>query len=134
MLDKLKKLIGYGERRSLSPEDSGISISAHEVKGSAEGSAIIAMTLNMLVDEMKSRFSEWDGLFDIKANNGHVVVSCLKGFEDKNTQNAIPCLWRRKSFIENCRLMGVSRIVFLDSIKQTFDLLKVEDVDIDDLP
>ena len=92
------------------------------------------MSLNMLVDEMKSRFPEWDGLFEIEANNGHVIVYCLKGFEDELTQEAIPCLWRRKSFIENCRLMGVARIVFMDKTKQKFSLLKVEDIDIDDLP
>lgn len=132
MLDKFKKLIGYGEKHAPSPESSGISV--HEVKGSAEGSAIIAMTLNMLVNEMKQRYQEWNGLFDIAANNGHVIVSCLKGLNDENTQKAIPCLWRRKSFIENCKLMGVSRIVFMDSINNSFSLLKVEDVDINELP
>ena len=30
--------------------------------------------------------------------------------------------------------MGVSRIIFMDSINKTFDLLKIEDVDINELP
>ena len=132
MFDKLKKLMGYGERNSSQHERSSIRVS--EVTGSEKGSAIIAMSLNMLVEEMKKRYPEWNGLFSISPNNGHVVVTCLKGFGDADTQKAIPCLWRRKSFIENCRLMGVTRIIFMDSINKTFDLLKIEDVDINELP
>ena len=132
MFDKLKKLLGYGGSNPSQQERTSISI--NEVTGSEKGCAIIAMSLNMLVEEMKRRDPEWNGLFSISPNNGHVVVTCLKGFGDADTQKAIPCLWKRKSFIENCRLMGVSRIIFMDSINKTFDLLKIEDVDINELP
>jgi hypothetical protein len=132
MLDKLKKLLGYGGGNS--SQQAKTSISINEVTGSEKGSAIIAMTLNMLVDEMKKSYPEWNGLFSIAPNNGHVVVTCLKGFSDEHTRKAIPCLWRRKSFIENCRLMGVHRIIFMDSTNKTFDLLKIEDIDINELP
>ena len=131
MLEKLKKLMGYGKEKPIEKEPP---IGFREVKGSTKGSEIIAMSLNMLVNEMTKSYPEWNGLFNIGTNNGHVIVTCVKGFKDNNTQKAIPCLWRRKSFIESCRLMGVSRIVFLDSTNNTFDLLKVEDVDVSELP
>ena len=49
----------------------------------------------------------------------HVLVKCHKGFDDTNTRKAIPCLWRRKSFVDNCKMFDVKRIVFLDSVNHT---------------
>ena len=100
------------------------------------GAFVICITMNAHINEMKQRFSEWDGLFDEVTvdGNGNVLVKCLKGFDDSNTKKAIPCLWRRKSFIENCVLAGVERIIFLDPIANTFDMLEVNKVDASKLP
>ena len=59
----------------------------------------------------------------------HVLVNFHKGFEDTNTRKAIPCLWGRKSFIENCRMFNVNRIVFLETVNRTFDELKPMEID-----
>ncbi len=132
MFEKLKKLLNFGDNKS--PKQDETSISFSEIQGSSKGSAIIAATLNMLVNEMKKQYPEWSNLFEITPNNGHVLVTCIKGFEDENTKNAIPCLWRRKSFIENCRMMGVKRIIFMDSKNKTFDILNTDVVDVNNLP
>ena len=134
MFEKLKKLLGYGEGFHKTVRNGEWTISAREVKGSNKGSEVIALSLNMLINEMKKKYPEWDGLFDVTTNNGHVIVSCIKGFDDDSTREAIPCLWRRKSFIENCRMFGVPRIVFMDSKNQTCNILRIEDIDISELP
>ena len=64
----------------------------------------------------------------------HVLVKCHKGFDDTNTRKAIPCLWRRKSFVDNCKMFDVKRIVFLDSVNRTFDELKPLEIDASTLP
>lgn len=100
-----------------------------------KGSLMIQMTMTMHINAMAEQFPEWKGLFDVCIDhNDDVLVKCLKGFEDKITRQAIPCLWQRKSFIENCTLAGVDKIIFLDPIANTFDLLEVNKVDISKLP
>lgn len=89
-----------------------------------EGSAIISIGLSIFV----SQFSEWNGLFDFKTDNTNVLVICKKGFEDEITQMAIPYLWKRKSFIENCIIFGVEKIVFIDPINKTFDLIEISTI------
>lgn len=51
-----------------------------------------------------------------------------EGLNDKITRQAISYLWKRKTFIENCIIFGVEKIVFLDSVSSTFDVLKVSEV------
>lgn len=75
-----------------------------------------------------------EGTFTVTPMADHVVVRCHKGFEDSNTRNAIPCLWRRKSFIENCKMFNVKRIVFIDAVNRTFDELRPMDIDASTLP
>lgn len=98
------------------------------------GESVIALSLNALIEQMSSRYSEWKGLFTVTPMADHVVVRCHKGFEDSNTRNAIPCLWRRKSFIENCKMFNVKRIVFIDVVNSTFDELRPMEIDISTLP
>ena len=83
---------------------------------------------------MSARYSEWKGLFTVIPMSDHVLVKCHKGFEDTNTRKAIPCLWGRKSFIENCRMFNVNRIVFLETVNRTFDELKPMEIDASTLP
>lgn len=98
------------------------------------GESVIALSLNALIEQMAARYSEWKGLFTVTSMADHVLVKCHKGFEDSNTRKAIPCLWRRKSFIENCKMFNVKRIVFLDITNRNFDELKPMDVDTSTLP
>lgn len=99
-----------------------------KMRALGQGGDAISTTLSMFANQMFSNHPEWNGLFDFDAENDHVRVICKKGFEDKITQMAIPCLWKRKSFIENCILFGVEKIVFLDPINKTFDLLEVSTI------
>lgn len=92
------------------------------------GAEAIVATLNFFVSQMAGRYPEWNGLFTSRVNKNLVEVTCLKGFEDNITRKAIPYLWKRKSFIENCMLLGVKKIVFLANIAQTFDLLDVDSI------
>ena len=98
------------------------------------GESVIALSLNALIEQMSSRYPEWKGLFTVTPMADHVVVRCHKGFEDSNTRNAIPCLWRRKSFIENCKKLNVKRIVFIDEVNSTYDELRPMDIDASTLP
>ena len=98
------------------------------MRTSGIGFEAIKMALAMFTNQMIARYPEWDGLFDFRTEKNHVCVICKKGFEDRITKMAIPYLWKRKSFIENCILMGVEKIVFLDSVNRTFDLLEVSTI------
>ena len=97
------------------------------------GERVIALSLNTLIEQMSARYSEWKGLFTVTPMADHVLVKCHKGFDDTNTRKAIPCLWRRKSFVDNCKMFDVKRIVFLDSVNHTFDELKPMEIDISTL-
>lgn len=92
--------------------------------------------MNTLINQMKESYSEWEGLFDEVTvdGDGNILVKCLKGFGDTNTKKAIPCLWCRKSFIDNCVLAEVEKIIFLDPTANTFDMLEVNKVDASKLP
>lgn len=98
------------------------------MRSAGMGFGAISMTLSMFTNQMIAMYPEWGGLFDFDSEKDHVRVTCKKGFEDKITRMAIPYLWKRKSFIENCILFGVEKIVFLDPISGTFDLLEVSTV------
>lgn len=98
------------------------------MRSSGIGFAAISMTLSMFTNQMISMYPEWDGLFDFDSQKDHVRVVCKKGFDDRTTRMAIPYLWKRRSFIENCILFGVEKIVFQDPISRTFDLLEVSKV------
>lgn len=119
-------------------QDKKKSASAESVTNKAKqaeaGESVIALSLNALIEQMSARYSEWKGLFTVTPMSDHVLVKCHKGFEDTNTRNAIPCLWRRKSFIENCKMFNVKRIVFLDTVNSTFDELKPMEIDASTLP
>lgn len=99
-----------------------------EMRASGMGGGAISTTLSMFTSQMSSNYHEWNGLFDFGTENGDVRVICKKGFEDKITQMAIPYLWKRRSFIENCILFGVEKIVFIDPINRNFDLLDVSTI------
>lgn len=99
-----------------------------EMRASGMGGGAISTALSMFTSQMSSNYPEWNGLFDFCAENGNVQVTCKKGFEDKITQMAIPYLWKRKSFIENCILFGVEKIVFVDPINRNFDLLDISKI------
>lgn len=98
------------------------------VRAAGIGFGAISISLSSFTDQMASLYPEWNGLFEFAAEKDHVRVTCLKGFDDEITSQAIPYLWKRKSFIENCIILGVEKIVFLDPISSTFDLLKVSEV------
>lgn len=101
------------------------------MRSSGIGFGAISMTLSMFTNQMIAMYPEWDGLFDFDSQKDHVRVVCKKGFEDRTTRMAIPYLWKRRSFIENCILFGVEKIVFQDPISRTFDLLEVSKVNPD---
>lgn len=98
------------------------------------GERVIALSLNTLIEQMSARYSEWKGLFTVTPMTDHVLVKCHNGFDDTNTRKAIPCLWRRKSFVDNCKMFDIKRIVFLDSVNRTFDELKPLEIDASTLP
>ena len=114
------------------------SVSTEQVVNNTEqagvGESVIALSLNALIEQMSIRYSEWKGLFTVTPMADHVLVECHKGFDDLNTREAIPCLWRRKSFIENCKIFNVKRIIFLDIMNRTFDELKPMEIDVSTLP
>ena len=114
--------IKQDENKSASTEQAGA------------GESVIALSLNTLIEQMSARYSEWKGLFTVTPMADHVLVKCNKGFDDTNTRKAIPCLWRRKSFVDNCKMFDVKRIVFLDSVNRTFDELKPLEIDSSTLP
>lgn len=93
---------------------------------SGMGAQAAAMTMNVLIEQMEARYSEWKGLFSVRAVKNWIEVTCYKGFEDNTTIQAIPCLWRRKSYVENCMLLSVQRIVFIDEVAKTFDQLDID--------
>lgn len=119
-------------------QDEQKSASTEQVVNNMEqagaGESVIALSLNALIEQMSARYSEWKGLFTVTPMTDHVLVKCHKGFEDSNTRKAIPCLWRRKSFVDNCKMFDVKRIVFLDSVNRTFDELKPLEIDASTLP
>lgn len=117
------------EKKSASTEQI-----ANKTEQAGSGESVIALSLNALIEQMSARYSEWEGLFTITPMADHVLVKCHKGFEDLNTSKAIPCLWRRKSFIENCKMFNVKRIVFLDIMNGTFDELKPMEIEVSTLP
>ena len=119
-------------------QDEQKSASTEQIVNNKEqagaGESVIALSLNALIEQMSARYSEWKGLFTITPMADHVLVKCHKGFDDTNTRKAIPCLWRRKSFVDNCKMFDVKRIVFLDSVNRTFDELKPLEIDSSTLP
>ena len=119
-------------------QDEHKSASTEQVVNNMEqagaGESVIALSLNALIEQMSARYSEWKGLFTVTPMADHVLVKCHKGFDDTNTRKAIPCLWRRKSFVDNCKMFDIKRIVFLDSVNRTFDELKPLEIDASTLP
>ena len=119
-------------------QDEQKSASTEQVVNNMEqagvGESVIALSLNALIEQMSARYSEWKGLFTVTPMADHVLVKCHKGFDDTNTRKAIPCLWRRKSFVDNCKMFDIKRIVFLDSVNRTFDELKPLEIDASTLP
>lgn len=131
MKDKLKKLFGKKNPTTVEKsKDDNFS----KIRASGKGCEVIKISMNAFINQMSSMYPEWQGLFNVSTNDKDVVVWCLKGFDDPTTRQAIPCLWKRKTFIENCKLFGVPKIVFFDENNNTFDLLKVEDIDENTLP
>lgn len=118
-------------------QDEQKSASTEQIVNNMEqagaGESVIALSLNALIEQMSARYSEWKGLFTVTPMADHVLIKCHKGFDDTNTRKAIPCLWRRKSFVDNCKMFDVKRIVFLDSVNHTFDELKPMEIDISTL-
>ena len=136
LYDKIKKFFKSNEevkKRNLEIIDND---NWKNMRMNNSGAYVICLTMNTLINQMKESYSEWEGLFDEVTldGDGNVLVKCLKGFGDTNTKKAIPCLWRRKSFIENCVLAGVEKIIFLDPTANTFDKLEVNKVDAIKLP
>ncbi len=115
-------------------QDENKSASTEQIANKTEqagvGESVIALSLNALIEQMSRMYTEWNGLFTVTPMSDHVLVRCHKGFEDTNTRKAIPCLWRRKSFIENCKMFNVKRIVFLDPVNSTFDELRPMEIDV----
>lgn len=115
-------------------QDENKSASTEQIVNKTEqagaGESVIALSLNALIEQMSRMYTEWNGLFTVTPMSDHVLVRCHKGFEDTNTRKAIPCLWRRKSFIENCKMFNVKRIVFLDPVNSTFDELRPMEIDV----
>ena len=136
LFDKIKKFFKSNEevkKRNLENIDND---NWKNMRMNNSGAYVICLTMNTLINQMKESYSEWEGLFDEVTVDGvgNVLVKSLKGFGDTNTKKAIPCLWRRKSFIENCVLAGVEKIIFLDPTANTFDMLEVNKVDASKLP
>lgn len=135
MFQKLKKFFGFNKTL----KDHGLNNIDNEnfqnIRINAQGAKVICMSMDMHINAMANEYPEWKGLFKVgidKDNN--VVVICLKGFSDSITRKAIPYTWRRKSFVENCMLFGVEKIIYRDPISNTFDLLEIQHVDISKLP
>lgn len=97
-----------------------------QARQSGMGAQAAAMAMKGLIEQMEARYSAWKGLFSVRAVKNWIEVTCYKGFEDNTTIQAIPCLWRRKSYVENCMLLGVQRIVFIDEVAKTFDQLDID--------
>lgn len=106
----------------------------NKLEQAGAGERVIALSLNTLIEQMSARYSEWKGLFTVTPMTDHVLVKCHKGFDDINTRKAIPCLWRRKSFVDNCKMFDVKRIVFLDMVNNTFDELRPMEIDASQFP
>lgn len=117
--------IKQDEKKSASTEQI-----VNKTEQAGAGESVIALSLNALIEQMSRMYTEWNGLFTVTPMSDHVLVRCHKGFEDTNTRKAIPCLWRRKSFIENCKMFNVKRIVFLDSVNSIFDELRPMEIDV----
>ena len=105
-----------------------------EIREKKQGPVAISVTLSTFTKHMIEQFPEWDGLFEFLPQDNHVCISLSKGFDDETTMQAIPCLWRRKSFVENCILFGVLKFVFLDKVHNTFDVLDLTKIDPYKLP
>lgn len=117
--------IKQDEKKSASTEQI-----VNKTEQAGAGESVIALSLTTLIEQMSSRYSEWKGLFTVTPMADHVLVKCHKGFNDTNTRKAIPCLWRRKSFVDNCKMFDVKRIVFLDPVNSTFDELRPMEIDV----
>jgi hypothetical protein len=127
MIDRIKKLFRK-EKPSFETKSQSVD-NFSKIRSSGKGCEVIKITLDALIKEMSTRYPEWDGLFEVTTNEKDAVVVCLKGFNDPTTMKAIPYLWRRKSFIENCKLFGVPKIVFLDKTNNTCDWIEVDSID-----
>lgn len=89
------------------------------------GANFILAGLQSYIAQMEASFPEWKGLFTIRANGEIIEVTVIKGFQHEISIKALNCLWRRKTFLENCMLLGVKKIVFVNPIDKTFDLLEI---------
>lgn len=135
MFQKIKKFLESNKDvkdRGLSNVDNQMF---QNIRLNAKGAEVICVTMNAHINAMADEFPEWKGLFKVDTDkDNNVVVTCLKGFSDPITKKAIPYTWCRKSFVENCVLFGVQKIVYIDPISKTFDLVNIQDVDISKLP
>lgn len=132
MFENLKKLLRK-ERKAVEATTQPVD-NFSGIRASGKGCEVIKIGLEALIKHMSSQYPEWDGLFEITTNDKDTVVYCLKGFNDPITKEAIPCLWRRRTFIENCKLFGVPRVVFLDKTNHTCDWIDVDTIDENTLP
>lgn len=100
---------------------------------SRKGNMAIKATIEFQIRALVDHYPELDGLFEITTNNhdedSEVIVCCIKGFSEKRTKSVLPTLWRRKMFMENCILLGVTRIAFIDITNNTGEFVEPEKID-----
>lgn len=140
MLEQIKKLLGlrkpsmdvsttnsqqfHSSNETLTKND--YDKFSHAYSASGMGAKISEQSLSFMIQQIP----EFQEYFETGAQGNDVIIYCLKGFEDTQTMDMLPALWRRKSFIENCRLFGTEQIVFIDKTNNTFDLVKINELDI----
>lgn len=135
MFDKIKKFLQSNKTVQDKNLQSLDSDSFRDVRRSNKGAEVITMTMSMHIKAMAERFPEWNGLFEVcPDDDGNVCITCLKGFGDNITMQAIPYLYQRKKFIENCVLFGVEKLIFVDPTNQTFDMIDISEENPNDYP
>lgn len=135
MTNLLKKLFGGGEKKkaekpSFTNKESSIDIN----KMLSQGGPKIMISMHAFVKFMKQIDQRWEDLFLFSGKDDRANVKCLKGFNHPFTKQAMPLLWQRKSFIENCRLFGCNYIIFEDVLTGEEAKLDIASVDESKLP
>jgi len=139
MMDFLKKLFGSESNKNQQSQQvsfpKGMKPVTDVNAALSQGGPKIMITMHMFVKYMYTNVdSSWEGLFHFSGKDDHADVECLRGFDDPKTAEVMPQLWQRKSFIENCKLFGCTRINFKDSKTGAIRHLVIADVDENQLP
>ena len=87
-------------------------------------------TIDYMIDNV---FPELKETVKVEIGNSREEVRLLlkNGLEDPAFMEALPALILRKSFFENCKLWGIKKFIFIDVPRNGFDMINIDDIDVE---